>query len=167
MFCCGKGKLLGEFFEKGFGKFLLILSFLFITFYLAYFTISSFLPKTFPPNQFIELKRDLDLFLSKNDAGYGGYIRFDTETPRHSRSQPKEASDAKIVLQFQKDSQRRHAVKIELFDKTHRPISEVLLERKSFAPVESGYSYNICDLKFPEPYTIYDVAYFRYSLIEG
>jgi len=166
MLCCGKGMVLAEFFEKGFGKFLLILVFLLIAFYIAYFTISTCSPKMYLTSQFIELKQDQDFLMGKNEAGYGGYIRFETKALQYPGSKLDQISIAKIVLQFQKDSQYRHAVKIELFDKVHRLISEILLQKESFRHLVSGYSYNVSLLKLPRPYTINDVAYFRYSFIE-
>ncbi|MFH1458727.1 MAG: hypothetical protein ABIG31_06185 [Candidatus Omnitrophota bacterium] len=166
MFCCGKGRLLAKFFEEGFGRFLLILLLLLIVFYSAYFTISTFCPKTFPPNQLIKLKPGLDLFMSKNDTDYAGYIRFETMDLGNSDPQPKRMNKVKVVLQSHKDSAYRYSVKIELFDKAYGPVYELLFERNTFAPAKSGYSYNVLPLTLPEPYTIDDVGYFRYSFIE-
>lgn len=163
----GGGRLFSQFFEKGLGKFWMILVLILVALYSSYFTMSLLFQKRIAPNQIIALKPDMDLFLSKNKAGYGGYIRFDTQTRRYPGGlREKETSKVKIVLQFQKDLPLRHAVKIELFDKTHKSISEVLLKKQSFVPVKAGYSYNICELEFSQPSSMNNSAYFRYSLIE-
>ena len=166
MGCCGRGILLAEFFENGYGRFFILLFFLLIITYVISFTIVTCVQKTYLPNQSIELKQNRDFALSKNNAGYGGYIRFETRTLVYAGSQPEQIPTAKIALKLQKDSQPRHAVKIELFNKTHRFITELVLKKESFEPVKSGYSYNKLTLQLPGDYTLNDAAYFRYSLIE-
>ena len=166
MLCCGRGRLLAGFFENGPGRYFFLLFFLLIAIYAVYFSIATCVPKTYLPNQLIEFKQNRDLFLSRNEAGYGGYLRFETGTPMDAGSRPEQTLTAKIALRFRKGSQNRHAVRIELFNKTRRFIAELVLKTESFEPVARGYSYNKLTLQLPETYTLNDAAYFRYSFIE-
>lgn len=162
--CCPKA--LGEFFEHGIGKFLLILIVILLSFYSIYFTVCTFRTKDYPPNTFIEFKQDQDFFLGKNEADYRGYIRFETSIKRYPESEQKQVSIAKIVLELDNDTRLMHGVKIELFDRNHAFISELLLQKKAMTFDESNYSYNILDLKLPEGYPIDTVKCFRYNFIK-
>ncbi len=164
--CCGSRALAAQYCEKGFGKFLLILFFLALSFYTLYFAIVTCIPQTHLPDQFIELKQNRDFFLGKNEAGYGGYIRFETKTTAYPGSPPEQVSTAKIVLKFRKESPYKHGIKIELFNKTRRFLSELVLKKRSFQPLEAGYSYNKQTVQLPGTFTMNDIAYFRYSFIE-
>ena len=164
MGCC-PGPKLAEFFENGIGKFLLILFILLVTFYSIYFTCSLYSSKDYPPNTFIEFKQDQDYFLGKNEAGYKGYIRFETDIKNLRRTEQKQSSVAKIVLDIRKDVPLTHAVKIELFDKNNAFILESLLKKEDFVYEEANCSYNILDLKLAESHPIDTVKYFRFSLI--
>jgi hypothetical protein len=157
-------KQLGDFFEKGFGKLLLIVIVLAVSFYVVYFAVVTSIPKEYLPNQLIALKQNRDFLLGRNEAGYGGYIRFETKTTQYPGSQPQQSSTVKIILKFRKDSQYRHSVAIELLDKNRRLISETALDKSSFELIKSGYSYNIVPLEFPGPSSLDDAHYFRYSL---
>jgi hypothetical protein len=166
MVCCPKIRA-GEFFEHGIGKFILILFVLLVTGYVIYFTLRTFSCKGYLPNTFIEFKQERDLFIGKNDAGYKGYIRFETYGSHYPGGRQEQNSMAKIVLQRRKGGAFNRGVRIEFFDNDRAFITDLLLQKDSFNPEEFGYSYNKLPLGLPNQHALDKIKYFRYNLIPG
>ena len=135
--------------------------------FMVYFAIAivpSKFSHTITPGKFIELKLDRDFFIGGNKANYKGYIRFEDEMLRYPGSQQRPLI-AKLVLKLKKDASFIPSIKIELFDKDYKLITEKSLQKNYYAPIVLGHSSNYLFLELDKTSSLGDIKYFKYSLV--
>lgn len=118
------------------------------------------------PEEFIRFRQYKDFFISKNDIGYSGYIRFETFPVNDSNNKyTNYPSIVKIVLQLKKGKEFTQGIAIELFDESHSIIGEHFLSVKDFRPVRNRYSQNWLIFPFYKKFKNDKVSYFMYHFV--
>ena len=167
MGCCSSSSLLAltGWFERGAGKWILIIL-LFLSTCFAVFMLISLLPsKGYLPDTLIEYKLRRDFCFGKNPADYHGYIRFDTDTRGYAGNNTDGIHVAKIVLlSLPKDRSFTHGVRIELLDDNRSLVSELLLPVEKFY-LSGNRSYNI--IRLSDSLNTDKIKYFRYGLSDN
>jgi len=174
MFCCSA--VLGKFFEHGIGKVIMIVILSIVALYIITFSLAISTNNVYPVNTFIKFANERDFFLGKNEAKYKGYMRFQpyfSTCPLRSGSTLRSAAKkdtpvVKLVLDINENTKFSYGTKIELFNKDHSLITQVLLSKKEIALENrrEKCSYNIAKIDFPKGHSFETTKYFRYSFFK-